>query len=159
MSWYLQMMNPNETPTVGNLASGNSGGFENAGLLYDAAIGDLEIVTTAGSGATRDLAVTTWAAATGLRDAHCLADGVDLTSPNCVDDTAATPTAGTDDLTPVTGPADDHCVEKWNLSDDQGLRCVRMKSQFTRKFLTPDTSYLDFDLDYRPYQVSTGWAI
>jgi len=27
MSWYLQMMNPNATPTVGNLAGGNSADF------------------------------------------------------------------------------------------------------------------------------------
>ena len=37
-----------------------------------------------------------------------------------------------------------------------------MVSSFTRKFLTTETGAItprDIDLDYRPYQVSTGWNV
>lgn len=37
-----------------------------------------------------------------------------------------------------------------------------MESKFTRKFLTTESAGIvprDIDLDYRPYQVSTGWNV
>lgn len=93
-----------------------------------------------------------WSVANGLRDTFCSADAATLTA--CTDDT-------NNNLTPVTGPTDEQCVEKWTLKSP-GIRCVRMKSSWSRKFLTPDTTAgpgQDVDLGYRPFQVLTGWHI
>ena len=110
-NWFIQFMNPNEGPITANVAGGQSADYTQT--LYDAAIGFLEIATTSGSGATRDTAVATWATP-GLQDSYCLADGVVTASPNCVADTDGA-SGGADNLTAVTGPTEDHCVEKWNL--------------------------------------------
>lgn len=41
---------------------------------------------------------------------------------------------------------------------NEGIRCVRLRSQWKRFFLTPETGATnDIDLGYRPFQVSTGW--
>lgn len=94
-----------------NVAGGTAADYTQT--LYDAAIGFLSIATTSGSGATRDTAVVTWATP-GLQDSYCLADGVVTASPNCLADTDVG-SGGADNLTAVTGGAEDHCVEKWNL--------------------------------------------
>lgn len=152
MQWYVQFMNPYSTTVTGNAAGGNSASFSET--LYDAAIGEIIFTTAAGTaGVSRDTAVVNWDA-NALRDTTCPSDGA-ANIATCVDDTS------TNDLTAVTANPDDQCTEKWNLADP-GIRCVRIQSQWSRKFLSPDTSTTppqDFDLGYRPFQVSAGWKI
>ena len=111
MDWFIQIMNPNKGPVTANVAGGTAADYTTT--LYDAAIGFLKIDTVSGSPAGRDTAVATWATP-GLQDSYCLADGVLTASPNCVADTDVL-SGGAENLTPVTGPAEDHCVEKWTL--------------------------------------------
>jgi len=98
MDWFIQIMNPEQGPMSANDAGGTAADYTQT--LYDAALGFLSIATTAGSGATRDTAVVTWATP-GLVDSYCLADGVVTAGPNCVADTDGA-SLGTEGLTAVT---------------------------------------------------------
>lgn len=118
MSWYLQFMNPYDTVTTGNAAGGNSATYNDSGILYDGAIGEIEFATTAGTaGAAADTAVVNWGA-NALRDVSCTADGTTLAA--CTDD-------ATNNLTAITANPADQCTETWIL-DSPGIRCVRIQS-------------------------------
>ena len=139
MVYYLQFLNPYMSATSPNTALGT--------LLYDAAVADILITTTAGTATvSRDLAVFDWDG-DALSDSYCTAEH----SPTsvCTNDT-------TNDWTTTT--TGDQCVEKWDIVDP-AIRCVRMKSTMKRLFRTTDANSQDFYFAYRPFMVSAGWVI
>ena len=75
-----------------------------------------------------------------LNDIWCpatiAADAYDST--NCKLDTDATKTSGALDYTKTTQFSTNHCTEIWNVGGDKDQRCVRIKVEGKRKFLTKD---------------------
>ena len=144
MKYYLLFNNPYVDEVASNAAGGKSSKF--ADLAYDGVVANIAIVTAGGSaGSTKDTAVFDWTGS-NLADSKCT--GEDLA--NCTDDTAASQWSST-----TTG---NQCTEIWNLTDPH-IRCVRVQSTGTRKFLTDDTNAEDIDLAYRPFMVTAGWEI
>ena len=144
MKYYLLFANPYLT----KVDRGSPGGISSAyaDLPYDAVIGWTEITATPG---TPDTATIKWKTAAGkLADAHCTSEDI----ANCTNDT-------NNNWSTTIADGDDQCTEKWTIIDPH-IRCVRVQSNASRKFQTPDVEDAkDIDLGYRTFMVTAGWDI